>query len=171
MNRDRYPGGDYRPRYVDQARGFKTVAGEDVPIGAVARVGNPTPPTPWAGSWQPTEGELVRWGGSVVLVPGKTPETQVLNATFPVPLLIAPTLHVRALPTPNAIAWATPVTAVLRFGVGQATTELVLTLTPAAPLAAVPFLGMRQVTVAFRWTGPAANEQNVEAFGSVVPIA
>lgn len=171
MKRDRYPGGDYRPRYVDQARGFRAVAAEDVPIGALARPGNPTPPTPWAGSWQPTEGELVRWGGATTLVPTKTPETQVLNATFPVPLLVAPTLHVRPLPTPNAVAWATPVTAVLRFGVGQATTELVVTLTPAAPLAALPFLGMRQTTVAFRWTGPAGNEPVLEAFASVVPIA
>lgn len=156
---------------MDQARGFRPVGAEDVPIGALARPTNPTPPTPWAGSWQPTEGELVRWGGAVTLAPLVTPETQVLNATFPVPLLVAPTLHVRPLPTPNAAAWATPVTALVRFGVGQAATELTVTLTPAAPLAALPFLGMRQVTVAFRWTGPAANEPVVEAFGSVVPIA
>lgn len=162
---------DYRPRYVDQARGYRPVDGRDAPVGSVARPSIATPPTPWAGRWQPTDAELVRWGGSVTLTPQVTPPTQVFNSTFPVPLVSFFTLNVEALPTANALPWATAVRATITWGVGQASTNLIVQLVPNAPFAFLGPVGVRQSAVSFDWPGSAANEQLVRAYAACVPFA
>jgi len=166
---------DYRPRYVDQARGIVTVAEPWARVGSLAQVANPAPPSPWAGRWQPSEGELVRWGGTTTVRPdatGGSPAAQVLNATFPVPLWILVTLNVRVIGTNNAGPWVTPLEAVLQWGVGQASTELVVTVPPGSPFTQLGPVGMRQVAVSWRRPGPSlGNEPVLEAFASAVPLA
>lgn len=163
---------DYRPRYVDQARGYRPVDGRDAPVGAVARPTIATPPTPWAGRWQPSDAELVRWGGAVTLVPLVTPRTQAFNSTFPVPLVSFFTLNAEELPTLNAGPWQTAVRCTLTFGVGQASTNLRIDLIPAQPFALLGPVGVRQAAVSVEWPGPPlANEPQIKVYCACVPFA
>lgn len=166
---------DYRPRYVDEARGIVTVAEAWAQVGSLARPANPVPPSPWAGRWQPPEGELVRWGGATTIRPDPTapaPGVQVLNATFPVPLLVFPTFNVRVVPTLNAGPWVTPLEAVIQWGVGQASTELVLQIGPATSFQQSGPIGLRQVAITYRRPTPSlGNEPVLDCFASVVPFA
>lgn len=166
---------DYRPRYVDEARGIVTVAEPWARVGSLAQPANPAPPSPWSGRWQPSEGELVRWGGAVTVRPdpnAPAPAVQVLNATWPVPLLIFTTLHVRVVPTNNAGPWVTPLEAVIQWGVGQASTELVAVVGPGSAFQQIGPVGMRQVAVSWRRPVPSlGNEPVLEAFASTVPFA
>jgi hypothetical protein len=163
---------DYRPRYVDEARGIVTVAEPWAQVGSLARPANPVPPSPWAGRWQPPEGELVRWGGATTIQPNPiapAPGVQVLNATFPVPLITFVTLNVRVM---GAGLWVTPLEAVIQWGVGQASTELVVPVTPGTPFQQLGPIGMRQTAITFRRPVPTVgNEPVLEAFASVVPFA
>lgn len=162
---------DYRPRYVDQARGYRPIDGRDAPVGSVARPTIATPPTPWAGRWQPTDAELVRWGGSVTLTPTVTPQTQVFNCTFPVALIAFFTVNVEPLPTPNAAPWTTPVSVRITLGVGQASTNTLISIPPGTTLQTLGPVGVRQAAVSFEWVQPAGNEQLLACYASCVPFA
>lgn len=176
MRRDRYRGGDYRPRYVDQAAGIAPIAGAEPRVGELARPTRQGPPTTWLGQYQPTEAELVRWGGGAVLVPdpnglsGLGAEQRLCDATWPWPVVCFVTLNVVPVPTPNAAPWATPVVFVVNFGVGQAASRTQFSLGPGNPFLSGQPIPMRQGAVSVQWPGAAANEQRVEVFGSLVPF-
>lgn len=165
FRRPAFPVGGYRPADVADA-GALQVYGEPMPrVGSMQHEQQHAPPSRASGPWRPTEAELQRWGGRVVLygagVPGNassgTELVQLLDATMPLPQAF----NVQIVAQSLSGAIVTPLDFELRMGIGRAGWTQVLGLQPAPSGFASQNVqvSLRQIAVLVRFrAAPAAGE-------------
>lgn len=163
------PGGGYRPQSIQETTGVNAFGRMAPPVGAgPVEQSNPGPPVSWVGQWRPTEAELARWGGRVVLYgPGvpenaeTTTELDVLDATLPWPMACDVVVAVERL---GGVAVA-DIDVFLQCGVGRASWKVLVDVPPPATQAhQVERLPYRQISVRARW-------RNAPGAGEVVAVS
>lgn len=119
-------GASYRASEPQQATGLHVSGAPAAPVGAgPIEQTSGSPPVAWIGAWRPSEAELQRWGGRVVLYGGGVPdhpddginERDVLDATLPWPMACDCVFACESL---GAVPWATPIEFRVQAGVGRA---------------------------------------------------
>lgn len=166
-------GADYRPRFVQRARGFRPYGAADTPIGRPVLYQNPAPPTSWQGGWQPTEAEWARWGGAIVLdpalalAPAPVPGfARLFDATLPFPLAVFPVFN--AWQPANLPGWQTPILIRITLGIGRANTTFTQQLSPTAPTINFGTLSARQLAVDCAWSANTLlGEPPISVFGGI----
>jgi hypothetical protein len=192
--RGRFP--QYRPPNGAEGGFPRVPAGYpgDYPPGAgLPNVGTFVPPSGNLDSrWQPSEAEIARWGGEVVLYGkgfaepiNKTPplpaEQGIFDATVPVPMPMFLGFSWEWVGGPGVV-WTTGVLLTWRIGVGRASLRFDLPIPPGgnpnppplppffAPVPQAPIAPVRQVTVTAAWTADPQAGEAIKVGASMAPI-